>query len=250
MSAAGASATPATRLHLEVVAGNAAGTTIEVEERLVFGRQTEGEGQLANDPELSRHHAQISRRTPGEYVLEDLSSTNGTYVNGTRLTEPTVLSLGDAVELGTTKLTVRALPAPPAPEVDVRAATAVTDVPAAIRAPAPTPSSTPVPAPETPPPTPPLAPTPPAPPTPPPTSLPPTPPPPTPPVTTPPPPVSPTPTPPAPLAPTPTPPPPPLDLRLRVDLERAEAEVALGEGPSIRLRLQEGAWQIVEGDSR
>jgi hypothetical protein len=37
---------------------------------------------------------------------------------------------------------------------------------------------------------------------------------------------------------------------LRVDLERAEAEVALGEGPSIRLRLQEGAWQIVEGDSR
>jgi hypothetical protein len=149
VSAAGASATPpATRLQLEVMAGNAAGTTIDVEERLVFGRQTEGDGQLANDPELSRHHAQITRRAAGEYVLEDLSSTNGTSVNGTRLTEPTVLSLADAIELGTTKLVVRALLATAAPEpgtVDVRAATAVTDVPAAIRTPTPPPPAPPPP---------------------------------------------------------------------------------------------------------
>jgi pSer/pThr/pTyr-binding forkhead associated (FHA) protein len=140
VSAAGASeASPAARLQLEVLAGNAAGTTIDVEERLVFGRQTEGSGQLAEDPELSRHHAEISRRPSGEYVLEDLSSTNGTYVNGTRLTEPTVLSLADTIELGTTKLVVHALLATVAPgpgAVDVRAATAITDVPTAARAPA------------------------------------------------------------------------------------------------------------------
>ncbi len=157
MSAAGASeATPATHLQLEVVAGNAAGTTIEVEERLVFGRQTEGDGQLANDPELSRHHAEISRQPSGEYQLEDLSSTNGTHVNGARLTEPTALSLGDAIELGTTKLVVRALLAAPAPApepaaVDVRAATAITDVPAAIRTPAPAPPPSPPPEPAPPP---------------------------------------------------------------------------------------------------
>jgi pSer/pThr/pTyr-binding forkhead associated (FHA) protein len=211
VSVGGASeASPATRLQLEVAAGNAAGATIEIEERLVFGRQTQGDGQLANDPELSRHHAEISRQAPGEYQLEDLSSTNGTFVNGIRLTEPTVLSLGDAIELGTTKLVVRALlaavasaPAPEPGAIDVRAATSVTDVPPAMR----TPVSAPAPAP-----TPPL-------------------PPPTPP-------------------PPPPPPPPPLDLRLRVDLERAEAEVALGEGQSVRLRLQEGRWQFAEGDSR
>jgi hypothetical protein len=153
VSAAGASeASPATRLQLEVVAGNATGTTIEVQERLVFGRQTEGDGQLGNDPELSRHHAEISRRAPGEYQLQDLSSTNGTHINGARLTEPTVLALGDTIELGTSKLTVRALlaaspPAPPPPPaaVDVRAATSVTDVPAAVRAAAPAPPPPPPP---------------------------------------------------------------------------------------------------------
>jgi pSer/pThr/pTyr-binding forkhead associated (FHA) protein len=149
VSAAGESAAPpATRLQLEVVAGNAAGTTIDVDERLVFGRQTEGSGQLAEDPELSRHHAEIARRPSGEYQLEDLSSTNGTCVNGTRLTEPTVLSLGDAIELGTTKLVVRALLAAAAPgpgAVDVRAATAITDVPAAARTPAPPPPPSPPP---------------------------------------------------------------------------------------------------------
>jgi predicted component of type VI protein secretion system len=218
VSGAGASeASPATRLQLEVLAGNAAGSTIEVDERLVFGRQTEGDGQLGNDPELSRHHAEISRRAPGEYQLQDLSSTNGTHVNGARLTEPAVLAVGDTVELGTSKLMVRALlaappPAPPreAAAVDVRAATSVTDVPAAVRAASPAPPAVPPPAPppQTPPP------------------------------------------PPAPPTPPPPPPPPPLDLRLRVDLERAEAEVALGEGQSVRVRLQEGAWQIVEGGSR
>ncbi len=256
MSAAGASAPPGAGLQLEATAGNAAGTAIGVEERLVFGRQTEGPGQLANDPELSRHHAEITRQAAGEYVLEDLSSTNGTYVNGTRLTEPAVLTLGDTIELGTTKLVVRALPAPAAPAVDVRAATAVTDVPAAIRAPAPAPppSPPPAPTPSTPPPARPAppAPTPPAP-------LPPAPPPappartpsaPTPPTPQPPAPTPPAPAPAPPAPPPPPPPPPPLDLRLRVDLVRAEAEVALGEGPSIRLRLQEGAWQIVEGGSR
>jgi predicted component of type VI protein secretion system len=235
VSGAGASeASPATRLQLEVLAGNAAGTTIEIEQRLVFGRQTEGDGQLANDPELSRHHAEIARRAPGEYELQDLSSTNGTYVNGARLTEPAVLALGDVIELGTTKLTVRALLAPPPPPpppaaVDVRAATSVTDVPAAVRAAAP-PSAAPPPAPPLPAPPSPAPPSPAPPPAaPPPAARPPA---------------------PAPQAPPPpAPPPPPLDLRLRVDLERAEAEVALGKGQSVRLRLREGAWQIVVGDS-
>ena len=197
MSAAGASeAPPATRLQLEVVAGNAAGTVIGVGEQLVFGRQTEGYGQLANDPELSRHHAEVSRLPTGEYRLEDLSSTNGTFVNGARLQAPAVLALGDEIELGSSKLVVRALPAvaaPPAGTVDVRAGgTVVVDVPAGVREAAP----------------------------------------------------------PAAAEPEPPPPPPPLELRLRVDLEHQEAEIALEQGPSVRLRLQDGSWRIVGDDSR
>ena len=164
MSAAGASeASPGSRLQLEVVAGNAAGTMLEVDERLLFGRQAEGPGQLADDPELSRHHAEITRRSSGEYLLEDLSSTNGTYVNGARLRQPAVLALGDAIELGSTKLIVRALPAVAAPAagaVDVRAATVVVDVPAGVREP----KAEPPPAPAEPPPPEPVAPPPPPPP--------------------------------------------------------------------------------------
>jgi pSer/pThr/pTyr-binding forkhead associated (FHA) protein len=197
VSAAGASeAPPATRLQLEVVAGNAAGTMIGVGEQLVFGRQTEGYGQLANDPELSRHHAEVSRLPTGEYRLEDLSSTNGTFVNGARLQAPAVLALGDEIELGSSKLVVRALPAvaaPPAGTVDVRAATVVVDVPAAVREAAPPAAAEPEP---------------------------------------------------------PPPPPPPLELRLKVDLEHEEAEIELEQGPSVRLRLQDGSWRIVGDDSR
>lgn len=51
------------------------------------------------DPEVSRHHAQIIYHG-GEYLVEDLGSTNGTFVNGRRITSPTSLSDGDIIELG------------------------------------------------------------------------------------------------------------------------------------------------------
>src|SRR3990170_6551195 len=51
------------------------------------------------DAEISRQHSRISR-TPGGMVLEDLGSTNGTFVNGDRLVSPRVLMSGDLVGLG------------------------------------------------------------------------------------------------------------------------------------------------------
>lgn len=120
------SATPGSGLRLEIVAGKATGFTVTVADRLVVGRQSEGPGNLGEDPELSRHHAQISLQSSGEYAIQDLASTNGTFVNGMRLVAPAVLSSGDAIELGGTTLVVRVAPgaAAPAPApVDVRAPT-------------------------------------------------------------------------------------------------------------------------------
>ncbi len=54
-----------------------------------------------NDPEVSRHHAKFVRTTEG-YVLEDLRSTNGTFVNRQRLTSPYQLSNGDLIGMGET----------------------------------------------------------------------------------------------------------------------------------------------------
>ena len=83
-------------LRLEVVAGKATGFAILVADQLIIGRHSEGPGRLADDPELSRQHAQISREQGGTYVIEDLASTNGTIVNGSRISSPTPLVVGDS----------------------------------------------------------------------------------------------------------------------------------------------------------
>jgi hypothetical protein len=56
---------------------------------------------VINDPEVSRHHCRMTRGGGG-YTLEDLGSTNGTFVNGQRLTGARPLSGGDTVGLGET----------------------------------------------------------------------------------------------------------------------------------------------------
>jgi len=52
-----------------------------------------------NDPQVSRQHARLVRRA-GAIVLEDLGSTNGTFVNGMRLMAPHTLANGDVIGLG------------------------------------------------------------------------------------------------------------------------------------------------------
>jgi len=130
-------------LRLEAIAGNATGFTIVVGERLVIGRQSDGPGKLADDPELSRHHAEIERDENGQFTIKDLSSTNGTYVNGAQITAPTLLKLDDEIELGGTKLVVRSVPetppAEPPPAVDVRARTVMAAGPPVMPAPEPDP---------------------------------------------------------------------------------------------------------------
>ena len=52
-----------------------------------------------NDAEVSRRHARLTFQG-GKYVLEDMGSTNGTFVNGQRLTGPRVLKSGEVISLG------------------------------------------------------------------------------------------------------------------------------------------------------
>ena len=94
---------------LRVVSGPAAGTEIPFEgNELVLGRGEVGPGGLSQDPEVSRQHARIVRRE-GRFVLEDLDSRNGTFLNGWQIPAPQVLSSGDRIEVGGSVLEV-ALP--------------------------------------------------------------------------------------------------------------------------------------------
>ena len=67
-------------------------------DQLTVGRDSTN-GVVINDAEISRRHARLSFQG-GKYVLEDLGSTNGTFVNGQRLAGPRVLKAGEVVSFG------------------------------------------------------------------------------------------------------------------------------------------------------
>jgi pSer/pThr/pTyr-binding forkhead associated (FHA) protein len=70
---------------------------------LTFGRGTQNDVQLQRDEYASSTHARIEPRRDGVW-LEDIGSTNGTYLNGIRLTRPKRLTAGDIVRIGETEL--------------------------------------------------------------------------------------------------------------------------------------------------
>ena len=95
---------------LKVTEGLASGTEIEIDEVFVIGRSAEGHGSLGGDAEISREHARVTRSGSG-LVIEDLGSTNGTMVNGERISGPTPVRAGDTVKVGTTTLRIEGTPA-------------------------------------------------------------------------------------------------------------------------------------------
>ena len=79
--------------------GPTPGVTFPLEgDQLIIGRDSSNNVPI-NDAEISRKHSRLSFQG-GKYVLEDLGSTNGTFINGQRLSGPAVLKSGDIVSLG------------------------------------------------------------------------------------------------------------------------------------------------------
>lgn len=66
------------------------------------GRSQENDIVLQNDPYASRTHCEFFIDGYGRCVLQDLNSTNGTFVNGQRVNVQTVLHHGDKVTVGNT----------------------------------------------------------------------------------------------------------------------------------------------------
>ena len=89
---------------LRVVSGSASGTEVPLDGEFIVGRGETGPGRLGDDTEISRRHARFGRDAEGHLIVEDLGSTNGTYINGRPVTSPTVLVDGDEIKLGQTVL--------------------------------------------------------------------------------------------------------------------------------------------------
>jgi pSer/pThr/pTyr-binding forkhead associated (FHA) protein len=70
---------------------------------LTIGRSSSNDVELRGDGFASARHARLEPRPDGVWV-EDVGSTNGTFVNGIRLERPRKLAPGDVVRVGETDL--------------------------------------------------------------------------------------------------------------------------------------------------
>jgi FHA domain len=100
---------PPRRARLRVIASPELpeGTEIDVGRDLVAGRDEALDIPLGADGYASGRHARFAHGQDGD-VVEDLSSTNGTFVNGDRVSGRRVLRAGDVVTIGQTQLEYRA----------------------------------------------------------------------------------------------------------------------------------------------
>jgi pSer/pThr/pTyr-binding forkhead associated (FHA) protein len=89
---------------LMVSTGQAAGTVFPVLQRsLLIGRSLDAD-VFVNEKAISYEHARLEQKNGG-FTLQDLDSTNGTYVNGQRLVNEVVLAGGDSIRMGSTCFT-------------------------------------------------------------------------------------------------------------------------------------------------
>ena len=91
---------------LVVTEGALAGTSIRLgEQPVTLGRADDSTLVLTDDYASNRH----ARLVPGDgvWMVEDLGSTNGTYLGGSKVSRPTPVPLGQQIRIGKTVLELR-----------------------------------------------------------------------------------------------------------------------------------------------
>jgi pSer/pThr/pTyr-binding forkhead associated (FHA) protein len=93
-------------INLEVIEGPDAGKQIAVDRPIVIGRDSASDLVL-QDGEVSGQHARVTPSPDGTATVEDLESTNGTFVNQNELMGPAHLDPGDELLVGISVLQLR-----------------------------------------------------------------------------------------------------------------------------------------------
>ena len=84
-----------------------AGRAFKLDDELTVGRATGCAIALSDDTYVSSLHARVFRTPEGEVQVEDLGSTNGTYVNRAKVGNAVPLRRGDRLQVGNTALEAR-----------------------------------------------------------------------------------------------------------------------------------------------
>jgi pSer/pThr/pTyr-binding forkhead associated (FHA) protein len=101
--------TPAGRMvpgTLVVTAGSLAGTRLKLGPGPILMGRAEDSTLVLDDDYASTRHARILQQGQ-EYFLEDLGSTNGTYLDRARITSPTPVAIGVPIRIGRTVIELR-----------------------------------------------------------------------------------------------------------------------------------------------
>jgi pSer/pThr/pTyr-binding forkhead associated (FHA) protein len=93
-------------LTLEIVEGAQAGRQVQLESIVDIGRDASLPLHLGEDTQVSRRHARVTAQG-GQAVVEDIGSTNGTYVNDQPIHGPRTVSPGDRIRVGLTVIELR-----------------------------------------------------------------------------------------------------------------------------------------------
>ncbi len=96
--------------YLEPKGSAIAGLVPLTNERTTIGRAADADVSLTSDGTASRLHSAIERY-PGGWVLRDLGSTNGTFLNGDRLVTDHPLKAGDEIRVGASVFVFRGVAA-------------------------------------------------------------------------------------------------------------------------------------------
>jgi len=98
---------PAPIAHLVVLdPPERAGVAYSLGEEITIGRAAGCAVTLPDDTFVSQLHARVFHRE-NEYFVEDLGSTNGTFLNGQKVAAPVALRVGDRLQIGNTALGLR-----------------------------------------------------------------------------------------------------------------------------------------------
>lgn len=91
---------------LVVTGGQLAGTKLTLGENPITVGRAEDATLVITDDYASAHHARLVPRT-GQWFVEDLGSTNGTYLDRSRINGPTPVPIGVPIRIGRTSLELR-----------------------------------------------------------------------------------------------------------------------------------------------
>ncbi len=95
-------------IKIDVTYGNGTNEVLELRQRVIYIGRASSFGQFDEDTEISRKHLLIKLNDTGEVFAEDQGSTNGSFLNGQKMSGMHKITDGDEVRIGGCKLKILA----------------------------------------------------------------------------------------------------------------------------------------------